>query len=134
MTFEYMRRYLLSKPGVVEEMPLLPEIPVFKVGSVMVGYGWPLSVPPLLTLRLAAEAHTTRSSTKAFAAGPSRMKDSEWRTLVLDGGIPEDQLLSLVDEAYAWALRCRERRSRSRIPSPSWERAPQTDKKNLRHL
>jgi predicted DNA-binding protein (MmcQ/YjbR family) len=128
MRFEYIRRYLLAKPGVVEDAPLLPEIPVFKLGSVMVGYGWPLSVPPLLTLRLGTDAHMTGPSTEEVAETPRRTKDGEWRTLVLDGIIPDDQLLALVDEAYAWALQCRERRSRQRVPSRSWARVTQTDK------
>lgn len=100
MTFERIHAYLLSQPGAVEERPFTPETPVYKVGGKMFAYSSPDAVPPSITIKLdPLHGQLLRSTYEGVQAG-YHMNKEHWNTIVLDGSIPEEELLSWIDEAY----------------------------------
>jgi len=114
MIFDRMRQYILSLPGVVEEWPILPEIPVFRVGGTMFAYGWPLAEPPLLSLRtrIGDDLQVAESGVVNVPWQPRTVR--EWSTTELDGSIPEDKLRAWVDDAYRKACHVNQSRDRAK--------------------
>lgn len=110
MIFEHIRQYILTRPGVVEEWPILPEIPVFRVGKTMFAYGWPLSVPPKLSLRTCIVQDMAVSDSGSALLRNQRRGTGEWSTIELDGSIAEAQLRVWVDAAYARACHLQQSR------------------------
>lgn len=100
MIFERIRQYMLTRPGVVEERPIVPEIPVFRVGKTMFAYGWPLAVPPKLSLRTCIVHEMAVSESGSAFLRDQRKGTGEWSTIELDGSISEGQLRIWVDAAY----------------------------------
>ena len=100
MTFEQIHDYLLSQPGAVEERPFTPETPVYKVGGKMFAYSSPDAVPPSITIKLdPLQGQLLRSTYEAVQAG-YHMNKEHWNTIALDGSIPEEELLTWIDESY----------------------------------
>ena len=100
MTFEQVHAYLLSQPGAVEDHPFAPDIPVYKIGGKMFAYSSPNNVPPSITIKLdPLLGQMLRSTYEAVQAGYHMNKD-HWNTITLDGSIPEEELLSWIDESY----------------------------------
>ncbi len=100
MTFEQIHAYLLSQPGAVEERPFTPEVPVYKVGGKMFALTAPNDVPPRITIKLdPLLGQVLRSTYEAVQAG-YHMNKEHWNTITLDGSIPEEELLTWIDESY----------------------------------
>ncbi|MFC2095562.1 MmcQ/YjbR family DNA-binding protein [Candidatus Bipolaricaulota bacterium] len=100
MTFEQIHAYCLSQPDAVEERPFRPELPVYKVGGKMFAYSSPDNSPPSITIKLdPLHGQVLRSTYKAVQAG-YHMNKEHWNTITLDGSIPEEELLSWIDESY----------------------------------
>ena len=100
MTFEQIHAYLLSQPGAVEERPFTPEVPVYKVGGKMFALTAPNDIPPRITIKLEPlHGQLLRSTYEAVQAG-YHMNKEHWNTITLDGSIPEEELLTWIDESY----------------------------------
>ena len=101
MTFEQIHAYLLSQPDAVEERPFTPEVPVYKIGGRMFAYSSPNDVPPSITIKLdPLLGQDLRSTYEAVRAG-YHMNKEHWNTIALDGTIPEEELLTWIDESYS---------------------------------
>jgi len=115
MTFEQIHVYLLSQPDVVEERPFTPEVPVYKVGGKMFAYTAPNDVPPRITIKLdPLHGQMLRSTYEAVQAG-YHMNKEHWNTITLDGSIPEEELLSWIDESYALVVSNLSKRARQQL-------------------
>jgi len=100
MSFDKIHAYLLSQPGAIEERPFNPETPVYKVGGKMFAYSSPNNLPPSITIKLDPFlGQILRSTYEAVQAG-YHMNKEHWNTITLDGSIPEDELLTWIDESY----------------------------------
>jgi len=116
MMFEQIHDYLLSQPGAVEERPFTPEIPVYKVGGKMFAYSSPSDVPPSITIKLDPPlGQMLRSTYKAVQAG-YHMNKEHWNTIALDDSIPEEELLSWIDESYMLVRSKLPQRLRRQLP------------------
>ena len=100
MTFEQIHRYLLSQPGATEDRPFMPEIPVYKVGGKMFAYSAPDDSPPSITIKLDPMHGQLLRSTYATVSAGYHMNKEHWNTIQLDGTIPDDELLTWIDESY----------------------------------
>ncbi len=101
MTFEQVHVYLLSQPGAVEDHPFTPEVPVYKVGGKMFALSAPNDAPPSITIKLdPLHGQMLRSTYEAVQPG-YYMNKEHWNTITLDGSIPEEELLSWIDESYS---------------------------------
>jgi predicted DNA-binding protein (MmcQ/YjbR family) len=101
LTFKQVHVYLLSQPGAVEERPFTREVPVYKIGGKMFAYSSPNDVPPNITIKLdPLHGQMLRTAYEAVRAG-YHMNKEHWNTITLDGSIPEEELLSWIDESYS---------------------------------
>jgi predicted DNA-binding protein (MmcQ/YjbR family) len=100
MDLDQLHAYMLSLPGTVEERPFTPEIPVYKVMGKMFAYVSPDESPPRLTIKLdPLYGQLLRAAYDAMRPGYHMNKD-HWNTVLLDGSIPEEELLTWIDESY----------------------------------
>ncbi len=115
MTFEQVHAYILSLPGAVEERPFTPEVPVYKVGGKMFAFASPQSRPPRLTLKLAPwHGQMIRDAYEAVYAGYHMNKD-HWNTIDMDGTVPQQELLSWIDESYTLVFEALPERIRQQL-------------------
>ncbi len=93
-----------AKRGAVEDYPFGDEVAVFKVGGRMfalVALGAP---PGSVSLKCDPEAALAlRARYPAITPG-YHLSKRHWNTVELDGSVPEDELLELVDDSYELVL------------------------------
>jgi predicted DNA-binding protein (MmcQ/YjbR family) len=98
---ERLRAHCLTKNGAVEGYPFGPEYPVFKVAGKIFALILLDTNPPWLNLKCdPLHAEVLRAYYPAVRPG-YHMNKRHWNTVVLDGSVPEDDLLSMVDDSYA---------------------------------
>jgi predicted DNA-binding protein (MmcQ/YjbR family) len=100
MTLDELKRYLRSKPGATEGTPFGPEHLVYKVmGKIFAVVGW--DEEPV-TMSLKCDPEGVEVLRKVFrAVTPAPYFDKRyWNLVVLDGSIPEPELLAMVDASY----------------------------------
>jgi predicted DNA-binding protein (MmcQ/YjbR family) len=100
MTLDELKRYLRSKPGTTEETPFGPEHLVYKVmGKIFAVVGW--DEEPM-TISLKCEPERVEELRQVFrAVKPAPYFDKRhWNLAVLDGSVPEPELLAMVDDSY----------------------------------
>jgi predicted DNA-binding protein (MmcQ/YjbR family) len=100
MTLDELKQYLRSKPGATEGTPFGPEHLVYKVmGKIFAVVGW--DEEPV-TMSLKCDPEGVEVLRKVFrAVTPAPYFDKRyWNLVVLDGSIPEPELLAMVDDSY----------------------------------
>lgn len=105
MTLEKVKRYLRSKPGATEETPFGPEHLVYKVaGKIFAVVGW--DEDPM-TMSLKCEPERVEELRQVFrAVKPAPYFDKRhWNLVVLDGSVPEAELMAMVDDSYDLVVR-----------------------------
>ena len=100
MELEPLRAYLLKKKGTAEEFPFGPEVMVFKVMGKMFALVLWGETPLRLNLKCDPDlAMHLRAVYKAVQPG-YHMNKTHWNTLVLDGSMPTEEILSMIDDSY----------------------------------
>lgn len=100
MTLDRLRNYLLAKPGAVEAFPFDSVTLVTKVQGKMFGLVMTSRDPLQINLKcLPEKAEVLREQYSSIIPG-YHMNKRHWSTLVLDGTLPDDLVLSLIDESY----------------------------------
>ncbi|MBW2085065.1 MAG: MmcQ/YjbR family DNA-binding protein [Deltaproteobacteria bacterium] len=100
MKLEPLRTYLLKKPGATEEYPFGPEAMVFKVkGKMFALIAWAENP---LRLSLKCDPDLAQALREVYqAVRPAYyMNKKHWNTVVLDNSIPEDEILTMIDDSY----------------------------------
>jgi predicted DNA-binding protein (MmcQ/YjbR family) len=100
MDLATLHAYLLDRPGAIEDRPFGPEIPVYRVMGKMFAYILPKQVPPWLTLKLDPAAGQLARSTHASVRAGYHMNKEHWNTVILDGSVPETEIMAWIDESY----------------------------------
>ncbi len=100
MELEYLRHYLTGKKGSQEDYPFGPEVIVFKVmGKMFALISWKKD-PVQMNLKSDPDmAMMLREMHQAVKPG-YHMNKKHWNTIVLDGSLPEEILLNMIDESY----------------------------------
>lgn len=100
MDYDSLCDYLENKPGAHRDMPFGPDALVFKVLQKMFALvAW--QAEPL-TISLKADpldAMILRHQYKAVKPG-YHMHKNHWNTVTLDGSIPEEVLIGMIDDSY----------------------------------
>lgn len=105
MEFAALRDYLLSKVGAVEDFPFDRTTLVLKVGNKMFAALGINDDPLRLNLKCdPAKAEVLRQRYPAVLPG-YHMNKRHWNTVVLDGSIPKEELLEMIDESYALVVK-----------------------------
>lgn len=100
MNFEKIRSYLLSKPLSVEDFPFDTTTLVLKVGGKMFALLGLKDEPLRVNLKCdPLKAEILREQYPAVLPG-YHMNKRHWNTVVLDGSVPEADLLAMIDESY----------------------------------
>lgn len=104
-TLDDLRDLLLGKRDVIEEMPFGPDVLVYKVR----GKVFALSAFKATPLRLSLKCdplHALALRAQYLAIQPGyHLNKRHWNTVALDGSVPEDELLAMIDESYRLVAR-----------------------------
>jgi predicted DNA-binding protein (MmcQ/YjbR family) len=99
MDIEKLREYCISKKGVTESFPFGDDTLVFKAGGkifALVNLNGDLSInlkcDPLLAIEL-------RERYSSVTPG-YHMNKKHWNTVLLDGSVPDKEILSWIDHSY----------------------------------
>ena len=105
MNLATLRKTLLKKKGTTEETPFGPEALVYKVmGKMFALIAWEKD-PLTITLKCDPDfALALRAKYPAITAG-YHMSKKHWNTITLDGSIPEDEILGMIDDSYALVVK-----------------------------
>jgi predicted DNA-binding protein (MmcQ/YjbR family) len=101
MTAARLRRACLALPGAEETFPFGPENSVFKVAGKMFAISRLGSEPPLrVSLKCEPElAEGLRAAHEAIIPG-YHLNKRHWNTLILDGSLPEEMVLAMIEDSY----------------------------------
>jgi predicted DNA-binding protein (MmcQ/YjbR family) len=104
MELKNLRRYLLQKRGSTEETPFGSQALVYKImGKMFALIAWEES-PLRITLKCEPDlALTLRQQYQAIQSG-YHMSKKHWNSIWLDGTIPDEKILGLVDHSYELVL------------------------------
>ena len=115
MALDELKRFLRSKPGATEDTPFGPEHLVYKVmGKIFAVVGW--DEDPM-TMSLKCEPERVEELRQVFrAVGPAPYFDKRhWNLVVLDGSVPQAELLAMVDDSYDLVIKNLTRALRERL-------------------
>ena len=100
MEFEKLRAYLLNKKSAIEDFPFGPEAMVFKVMGKMFALIALDELPLRMNLKCDPDlAMHFRAMYEAVNPG-YHMNKRHWNTITLDGSIPDDEILAMIDDSY----------------------------------
>jgi predicted DNA-binding protein (MmcQ/YjbR family) len=89
-----------AKPGSVEDYPFGDEVAVFKVAGKMFALATLGPAPGSVSLKCDPDiAVGLRRRHAAITAG-YHLSKRHWNTVMLDGSVPQDELLDLIDHSY----------------------------------
>src|SRR5438093_1313561 len=91
---------LAGMPGATVGEPFADGVPVYKVAGKVFAIYQPYATPPQVTLKCDPErARQLREEFRSVVPG-YHVNKRLWNTVVLDGGVPDDDLLDLVHHSY----------------------------------
>jgi predicted DNA-binding protein (MmcQ/YjbR family) len=105
LTLKKIRKYCGSLKGVTEDFPFDFQTLVFKVGGKM--FALTDIDSPELSLNLKCDPYLSlelRSRYSQVTPG-YHMNKKHWNTVVIDGAIPDREVLDLIDHSYNLVLR-----------------------------
>ena len=104
-----------AKQGAAEDYPFGDEVAVFKVGGRMFGLVSLGQAPGSVSLKCdPGLAVGLRGRYPAITAG-YHLSKRHWNTVTLDGSVPEEEVLELVDQSYDLVLAGLTRTQRNRL-------------------
>jgi predicted DNA-binding protein (MmcQ/YjbR family) len=113
--YETLRAYLLDKPGATEDFPFGPEDMVAKVGGKMFALMGVLDPPKSIVLKCDPDyAEELRTEYRAITTAPY-MSKQHWNAVALDGSVPDDILLSLINDSYHLVVKGLTRKAREQL-------------------
>jgi len=105
MDFELLRSYLLSQAGAVEDFPFDSVTLVIKVCGKMFALVGLNDDPLRVNLKCdPGKAEFLRKHYPAVTPG-YHMNKRHWNTVILDGSIPDDLILQMIDDSYALVVK-----------------------------
>ena len=100
MDYEKLHDYLTSKPGATVDFPFDPVTLVLKISGKMFALIILDEQPMRMNLKCdPGKAQALRDCFAAITPG-YHMNKRHWNTLILDGSLPDDLILSLIDDSY----------------------------------
>lgn len=100
MDIDTLRTTLLAQPGAAEDFPFGPDPLVLKVGGKMFALVALNQQPLRISLKCdPTHAELLRDQYPAIEPG-YYLNKRHWNTITLDGSVPHDEILALIDESY----------------------------------
>jgi predicted DNA-binding protein (MmcQ/YjbR family) len=100
MNAERFREHCLTKRGTTEDSPFGPEHIVFKVSGKMFALLAFEEVPPTANLKCDPDRALELRDRYEDVRPGYHMNKKHWNTVVLVGGIPDDELREMIDHSY----------------------------------
>src|ERR1041385_3651042 len=94
------REYCLNKPGATEGTPFGVDVLVFKVGGKMFALAALDQVPATVNLKCEPELALDLRDRYDQVRPGYHMNKRHWNTVEIEGGIPDTQLLKMIDHSY----------------------------------
>jgi len=106
ISYEKVRQICLDQPGAEEDFPFGPDTRVFKIiGKKMFALMPVEADPPTINLKCDPfHARLLRENYEAVQPG-YHMNKKHWNTVTIDGAIPDDEVIEMVEESYALVLK-----------------------------
>src|SRR5579871_3046910 len=109
-----LREYCLKKKGAVETFPFGDEVRVLKVMNKMFAL-IPVGGAPEISLKCEPTwAVILRNTYKAVQPGYHLSKE-HWNTISVDGSIPDDEILAMIDHSYDQVVKGLSRKDRATL-------------------
>lgn len=109
-----LRDYCLSKAGTTAEFPFGPEAEVFKVIGKMFAL-IPMDAPLSISLKCdPALAEILRQTYPAVIPG-YHLSKKHWNTISIDGSVPDDEVLEMIDHSYDLVVKGLKKSERERL-------------------
>lgn len=100
MKWEVLRKILAAKQAATEETPFGPETKIFKVGGrIFAAVGW-MHSPVHVALKCDPDEVPFLRSTHPAITGAPYFNKRHWNQVKLDGTVPEELVIELIDESY----------------------------------
>ena len=100
MTADALRRWCLARPGATEEFPFGDQPSVFKVGGKMFALSALESRPLRVSLKCEPELGEGLRATYPAIQPGYHLNKRHWVTITLDGSVPDETLLELLEDSY----------------------------------
>ncbi|MCB9451901.1 MAG: MmcQ/YjbR family DNA-binding protein [Anaerolineaceae bacterium] len=112
---EALRQACLSQKGVFEDFPFGPEAAVYKVANKMFALIPVNTSPASISLKCDPTfAEILRQSYPAITPG-YHLNKKHWNSIVVDGTIPDDELLEMIDQSYRLVFKSLPKRVREEL-------------------
>ncbi len=100
MNLEALQACCLEKPGTAAEFPFGPEVVVFKVRGKMFALTQNDPTPASVSVKAHPDdALALRAYFKSITPG-YHLNKKHWITIELDGDVPEEELINLIEDSY----------------------------------
>ena len=115
MNLKPLQKTLLKKKGTTEDTPFGPEALVYKVmGKMFALIAWEEN-PLHITLKCDPDfALALRAKYPAISAG-YHMSKKHWNTIILDGSVPKDEILEMVEDSYVLVVKGLKKADREKL-------------------
>lgn len=118
MDWEDVRQYCLTKKGAIEDYPFDAHTLVIKVGGklfALLGSAPQAGSAGSVNLKCDPEwALMLRDTYPAVTAG-YHMNKRHWNTVILDGSIPDDEVIEMIDHSYDLVVKSLTKRARQEL-------------------
>lgn len=114
MNKQELIRYCLTRTGAVEDFPFGPEPSVMKVGGKMFAL---ISEDGAASISLKCdpfEADLLRAQYEAVKPG-YHLNKRHWNTVTVDGSVPVQELLDMIDQSYGLVVRSLTKAEREKL-------------------
>jgi predicted DNA-binding protein (MmcQ/YjbR family) len=89
-----------AKPGTVEDYPFGDQVAVFKVAGKMFALVPLGETPQSISIKCDPELATSLRNRYPAVTPGYHLNKRHWNTLTLDGSVPDDEVLELIDYSY----------------------------------
>lgn len=114
MTFEELCTALLNMPEAIEEFPFGPDVYVYKIRGKVFALAAP-DTPPSVSLKCNPVLATMlRETYKAVTPG-YHLNKQHWNTVVLDGTVPQNEILEWIAHSYDLVVKGLPKRDRQAL-------------------
>ena len=120
VTSEDLRQHCLNQVGTVEEFPFGPESQVYKVMGRMFAL-LPVDEPLRISLKCDPTlAEILRENYPAVQPG-YYLNKQHWNTVTVDGSIPDEDILDMIDDSYNLVVKKLSRKDREKLEGMTGE-------------
>lgn len=115
MDRETLRAYCLSKAQAVEDFSFGEDVAVYKVLGKVFALLPVDSSPPSISLKCDPVLAEMLRETYPTVTPGYHLNKKHWNSIEVDGSIPEDELLEMIDHSYAQVVKGLPRAERARL-------------------